>query len=92
MKLAPDPKTRSAIRFWLDCLQVATVVGGVITAIVTFKTYKNEQDARATASEQRAQELAQHAKDTLAATKRELEAPYEDKKLALYLDAARVLA
>ena len=85
MKLAPDPKTRSAIRFWLDCLQVVTVIGGVITVVVTFRSYKDEQTARATAQER-------HAAETLAATKRELERPYEEKKLALYLDAAQVLA
>jgi hypothetical protein len=38
--VAPDPKTRSAIRFWLDCLQAVTVIGGVITAVVTFRSYK----------------------------------------------------
>jgi hypothetical protein len=37
-------------------------------------------------------EQEQHANDTLTATKIELEAPYQKKKLALYLDAARVLA
>jgi hypothetical protein len=103
MKLAPDVKTRSAIKFWLDCLQVVTVIGGVITVVVTFKNYKDEQTARAIAQEQHAIETRattkreletreQHATETLATAKRELERPYEEKKLALYLDAARVLA
>ena len=92
MKLAPDPKTRSAIKFWLDCLQVLTVVGGIITAVVTFRNYKDEQTARATEQATRAEAEQQHAKETLSATKRELEAPYQERKLALYLDAARVLA
>jgi hypothetical protein len=92
MKLAPNRETRSAIKFWLDCLQVVTVIGGIITAVVTFRNYKDEQTARATEQADRANAQEQHAKETLAATKRELEAPYEEKKLVLYLDAARVLA
>ena len=92
MKLAPDPETRSAIKFWLDCLQVATVIGGIITAVVTFKNYKDEQTVRATEQAERAKAQEQHTKETLATTKRELEAPYQEKKLAVYLDAARVLA
>ncbi len=68
------------------------MIGGIITAVVSFRTYKDEQTARATEQAARADAQEQHAKEILAATKRELEAPYQEKKLALYLDAARVLA
>jgi hypothetical protein len=89
---APDEQTRGAVKFWLDCLQVLTVIGGVITASVTIVGYVNEQQARAIEQEERAEAQEQRAKDQLAAAKRELQRPYEEKKLDLYLDAARVLA
>jgi hypothetical protein len=75
IKLAPDPETRSAIKFWLDCLQVVTVIGGIITAVVTFKNYKDEQTVHAKEQADRANAQEGHAKETLATTKRELEAP-----------------
>jgi hypothetical protein len=75
---APTKANREAIRFWLDCLQIITVVAGVAALAGTFYFHSVEQD--------------QHAREQLAAVKIDLERPYEEKKLALYLDAARVLA
>jgi hypothetical protein len=92
MKLAPDEETREAIKFWLDCLQIVTVIVAIVTAYITFHNYTSEQGARATEQADRARAQEQHAKEQLAATKLELARPYEEKKLALYLDAARVLA
>ena len=65
---------REAIRFWLDCLQIFTVVVGILAVADTFYRYTQDQKAQ------------------VAAIKRELERPYQEKKLVLYLDAARVLA
>jgi hypothetical protein len=85
MVWAPTKANREAIKFWLDCLQIVTVVVGVVAVGGTF--YFNSVAERARAAEQ-----ARREEDQLAAIKRELERPYQEKKLALYLDAARVLA
>jgi hypothetical protein len=74
MVWAPTKVNREAIRFWLDCLQIVTVVAGVVALATTF-IFKYQEE-----------------REQLAAVKRELERPYQEKKLALYLDAARVLA
>ena len=74
MVWAPTKTNREAIRFWLDCLQIFTVVVGIFAVADTFYRYTQDQKAQ------------------VAAIKRELERPYLEKKLALYLDAARVLA
>jgi hypothetical protein len=92
MKLAPDEETRKAIKFWLDCLQIVTVIVAIVTAFITFHSYTSDQQARAVEQKDRAMAQEQQAKEQLATAKRELERPYEEKKLALYLDAARVLA
>jgi hypothetical protein len=89
---APEAKTRQAIKFWLDCLQIITVVGGVIIAVVTFLNYSREQKAQAAEETHRIVERDDRAKEQLKTAKRELERPYQEKKLSLYLDAARVLA
>ena len=83
MVWAPTKANREAIKFWLDCLQIVTVVVGVVAVGGTF--YFNSVAERARAAEQ-----ARREEDQLAAIKRELERPYQEKKLALYLDAARV--
>ena len=67
MVWAPTKANREAIRFWLDCLQIVTILAGVAAFATTYVLQ-------------------------LAAMKQELERPYQEKKLALYLDAARVLA
>jgi hypothetical protein len=85
MVWAPTKANREAIRFWLDCLQIVTVVAGVVAVGGTF--YSNSMAEQARLNEQ-----AQRDTEQLAAIKRELERPYQEKKLALYLDAARVLA
>lgn len=85
MVWAPTRSTRVAIKFWLDCLQVVTVVGAVITAATTF--YYHNQEQRAQQAEQTRRLIEQNDR-----AKRELELPYDEKKLSLYLDAARVLA
>ena len=85
MVWAPKQATQKAMKFWLDCLQIVTVVGGVSTAVATFVYHSQAERNRAIEQDQR-------AKDQLAATQRELQRPYEEKKLNLYLDAARVLA
>src|SRR5262245_55239660 len=74
MVWAPTKANREAIRFWLDCLQIFTVVVGILAVAGTFYQYAQDQKAQ------------------VAAIKRDLERPYQEKKLALYLDAARVLA
>jgi hypothetical protein len=81
MAWAPERETRAAIKFWLECLQVVTVVLGVITAAVTVFGYVSQREAAAKADA-----------DKLATVKRELRQPYEVKKLELYLEAARVVA
>jgi hypothetical protein len=85
MVWAPSEQNRTAIRFWLDCLQVVTVVAGVSTAVATFVYHGIEE-------RHRADDQASHAREQLDNARRELERPYQEKKLQLYLDAARVLA
>jgi hypothetical protein len=92
MVWAPTKANREAIRFWLDCLQIVTIVAGVIAVAITFNERQQREKERVAAEDNRATEQAQREKEQLAAIKRELERPYEEKKLALYLDAARVLA
>jgi hypothetical protein len=50
------------------------------------------EDQRHREQQQRAIEQENRGKEQLAAMKRELQRPYQEKKLALYLDAARVVA
>ena len=85
MVWAPSEDTRTAIAFWLGCLQIVTVIAGVSTAAATFFYHSQ-------AEQQRAIDQDQRAKDQLAALQRELQRPYQEKKLNLYLNAARVLA
>jgi hypothetical protein len=92
MAWAPKEETRVAIKFWLDCLQVVTVIVGVVTAAVTFLNYSKEQQSQAAEEGRRVAEQNKHAKEQLDAVRRELERPYQERKLSLYLDAARVLA
>jgi hypothetical protein len=99
MVWAPKQETRAAIKFWLDCLQVVTVAGGVILAWIAWSNFKGEAQARLDLEEQRYREQEQRAieqekrsKEQLEATKRELQRPYQERKLSLYLDASRVLA
>ncbi len=92
MRLTPREPTQVAIKFWLDCLQVVTVILGIITASVTFISYRDAQVRYAAEQAARAKTQEQQSMAQLDATRRELERPYEDKKLELYLDAARVLA
>ena len=47
MQIAPDEETRKQIKFWLDCLQVVTVIVTIVTAYVMFRNYTNAQQARA---------------------------------------------
>jgi hypothetical protein len=85
MVWAPSEPNRKAVKFWLDCLQVVTVVAGVSTAVATFVYHSSDQRDRAA-------EQAGHMQEQLDNVQRELERPYQEKKLHLYLDAARVLA
>jgi hypothetical protein len=85
MVWAPSEGTRVAVKFWLDCLQVVTVIAGVSTAVGTFVYHSRDQQARAI-------EQGARADEQLAAAKRDMQRPYQEKKLTLYLDAARVLA
>jgi hypothetical protein len=85
MVWAPSEATRVAVKFWLDCLQVVTVIAGVSTAVGTFVYHSRDQQARAI-------EQSVRADEQLAATKRDMQRPYQEKKLTLYLDAARVVA
>ena len=85
MVWAPSEATRVAVKFWLDCLQVVTVIAGVSTAVGTFVYHSRDQQARAA-------EQSGRANEQLTAAKRDLQRPYQEKKLALYLDAARVVA
>jgi len=43
MDWAPRLATRQKVKFWLDCLQVVTVIGSVLAVAVTFASYRNEQ-------------------------------------------------
>ena len=70
----PKKETREAVKFWLDCLQVISILGGI--AILWFTIYKYQHDERA----------------QLEAVARDLSKPYEEKRLNLYLEAAKVLA
>lgn len=74
MVRAPTKANREAIKFWLDCLQIITVVVGVVAVGGTF--YFNSVAERARAAEQ-----AKREEDQLAAIKRELERPYQEKKV-----------
>ena len=85
MVWAPSETNRQAIKFWLDCLQVVTVVLSVGSAALTYYWHKQDEQARAV-------EQSRHEKEQLANVQRELRRPYEEKQLNLYLDAARVLA
>jgi len=85
VNITPDAKTRRAIKFWLDCLQIVTVFLAVAVAGIQWHEFNVERAERARIQDQQ-------ARDQLAATKRELERPYQERKLAIYLDAARVLA
>jgi hypothetical protein len=92
MRLVPDAESRAAIKFWLGCLQAVTVIVGVVSAYFTFAAYTSQQEQYIIEQKSRAQAQEQRAKEQLEATIRELERPYQEKKLALYLEAARVLA
>jgi Tfp pilus assembly protein PilE len=74
MVWAPKEETRTAIKFWLDCLQVVTVAGGVLAALITWSSFKAETEkarleqvnralARLDLEEQRHKEQEQRAKD-----------------------------
>ncbi|MCK1354635.1 hypothetical protein IVB56_27195 [Bradyrhizobium sp. CW7] len=74
MVWAPKEETRTAIRFWLDCLQVVTVAGGVLAALITWSNFKadtekarleqeNRAQARVDLEEQRHREQEQRARD-----------------------------
>jgi hypothetical protein len=63
---------------------VFTVVAGVATAVGTFVYHSQDQRNRAIDQEVR-------AKDQLSAIKRELQRPYEEKKLNLYRGKPREL-
>jgi hypothetical protein len=65
--VAPHPKTRQTIKFWLDVVQGLAVFGGIGGALATYLYYKANQ-------------------------KMELEKPYNEKQLELYVEAARVTA
>ncbi len=92
MRLAPSEPMRVAIKFWLDCLQVVTVILGIITASVTFISYRDGQVRYAAEQVAHAKAQEQQSNAHLATTRLELERPYEERKLELYLEAARVLA
>lgn len=103
MVWAPSEQNQKATKFWLDCLQVVTVVAGVSTAVATFVYHSIDQRNRAADLERHTQEqlvdqrsraadLERHNQEQLANVRRELQRPYEERKLNLYLDAARVLA
>jgi hypothetical protein len=47
MVWAPVEENRKAIKFWLGCLQVFTVVAGVATAVATFVYHSQAQRTRA---------------------------------------------
>jgi hypothetical protein len=85
MVWAPSRENRIAVKFWLDCLQVVTVVAGVSTAVATFVYHSIDQRDRAAEQER-------HTREQLENVQIELQKPYQVKKLQLYLDAARVLA
>ena len=85
MVWAPSEPNQNAVKFWLDCLQIVTVVAGVSTAVATFVYHSADQRDRAA-------EQARHTQEQLDNVQRELQRPYQEKKLNLYLDAARVLA
>lgn len=85
MVWAPSESNRTAVKFWLDCLQVVTVVAGVSTAAATFVYHSIDQRDRAADQER-------HTREQLDNVQMELQRPYQEKKLNLYLDAARVLA
>jgi hypothetical protein len=92
MVWAPSEENRKAIKFWLDCFQVVAVAGSVLAAAITFANYTQEQKDRAEAEARRVKEQDERAEEQLAAIKRDLQRPYQEKKLNLYLDAARVVA
>jgi hypothetical protein len=70
----PSEATQNAVKFWLQVVQVTTVVAAVVGAAVTVIKY---------------QEDAIRANEAVA---RELRRPYAERKLTLYLEAARVVA
>jgi type II secretory pathway pseudopilin PulG len=92
MQISPSESTRVAIKFWLDCLQVLTVAGAVIAAFVTWSNYQEEQEVRLNADRTARAAQQEHVAEQINAIRRELQRPYEEKKLNLYLEAARVLA
>jgi hypothetical protein len=85
MVWAPSESNQKAVKFWLGCLQVVTVVAGVATAVGTFVYHSKEERSRAIEQER-------HTREQLENVGRELQRPYREKQLNLYLDAARVLA
>jgi hypothetical protein len=92
MTWAPSEPTRIAVKFWLDCLQIVTIVVGVSAVGLTAIKYREEQRQAARQQNERAKEQAERSREQIASIRRELRRPYEERKLALYLEASRVLA
>jgi hypothetical protein len=74
----PSRQTRTNIKFYADVLQALAIIAAGLWAAFTYHVQSREQ--------------AQRAKEQAEAIQRELQRPYDEKKLSLYLDAARVLA
>jgi hypothetical protein len=85
MVWAPNEETRIAVKFWLDCLQVVIVAGGVLAASIVWSNYKSatetarlEQAGRAQArldlEDQRHREQEQRATEQEKRSKEQLEA------------------
>ena len=83
--LAPTAEMREITKFWLDCLQVIVVIIAVFTAI---HTYRNDIDDKRSKADQDRKAAA----DQLDTVKRELQRPYQEKQLSIYVDATRVVA
>ena len=66
MVWAPTEANQKAIKFWLDCLQVVTVVAGVSTAVATFVYHSKDQRDRAA-------DQTRHEREQLDNVKRELQ-------------------
>jgi type II secretory pathway pseudopilin PulG len=93
---APNESNRTAIKFWLDCLQVLTIIAGVASAVGTFIYHSIDERNRAVEQANRAQEhareQAKQEQEHMKNARMELQRPYLEKQLNLYLDTARVLA
>jgi hypothetical protein len=74
----PSQSVRDSVKFYSEFLQAMAIITAGLWGAWTYHVQSNEQNER--------------AKESAAAVERELQRPYNEKKLALYLEASRVSA